>query len=376
MKTAWFGLPVSLRRQARTTIGLYSLGLILYGAGLVYGPLPFKGLRAGLAAGSALLILGYLIRYLPRNHAPEDAHNFYPRLGAGNTVSLLRAFILALLAGLIPPMPGQWGPWLFVSLWVCAALLDLVDGYLARRTCQVTVLGEQLDIEIDGFGVLVAAGAGIVWGTLPYWFLPIVLLRPLWAVAIAWRTRRGKRHAPWPESSRRRLSACLQVFLLSGAIWPDLPAPMVQMGAAFMAAVMMHSFGRDWLWTTGVWGPDPSPPGTWYARSRTFLLTWLPLGWRPLAAIALLTTLADRPDRLSDPFSLGLSVLASLTIPLLLVGFQVRPASLILLSCIGLLATQLAYVPSMALAVLASMYLFLSDSGPFALSGGRRRAPS
>lgn len=369
MRTAWSRLPVSLRRQARITILLFGTGLILYAAGLIYGPFTGIGLRMGLATCSALPVLAYLVWHLSRNHAPDQTDVLYPGLGLGNATTLLRAFLLVLLVGLIPPEPGLiWLPWGFVSLWIGASLLDLADGFLARRTGQITVLGSQLDMEIDAFGVLVAASAGIVWGTLPPWFLPIVLLRPLWSIAIAWRTQQGRTHAPWPPSPRRRLAACLQYFVLGGALWPGIPALMVTAGAAFIAAVMIRSFGRDWLWTTGVWGRAPDRPGTWYAQSRTTLLTWLPLGLRPLAAMALLTMLADRPEPLTDPFSLALAILAGLTVPLLVVGTLVRPASLVLLICSGLLATRLAYVPSMSLAVLASMYLFLSDSGPLALS--------
>ena len=348
---------------------LYGAGLILYAAGLTYGQFTGIALRMGLATVSALAVLGYLGWHLSHNHAPDSPGKLYPRLGAGNTLTLLRAFLLVLLAGLIPPESRwTWWPWSFVTLWICASVLDLVDGYLARRTGQITVLGSQLDMEIDALGVLVAAVAGVVWGTLPSWFLPIVLLRPLWTVAIAWRTRQGKQSVPWPPSPRRRLAACLQLFLLGGALWPGIPAPMVNTAAVFLAAVMVRGFGRDWLWTTGVWGTRPGRSGTWYEQSRTTLLTWLPVGFRPLAGMALLTMLADRSEPPADPFSLFLSLLAGVAACLIVLGTLVRPASLILLICTGLLATRLTYVPSMSLAVLASMYLFLSDCGPFALS--------
>ncbi len=369
MRTVWASLPETLRRQARTTTWLYGTGLTLYAAGLTYGQFTGIALRLGLATCSAIAVLGYLVWHLSHNHAPDSPGKLYPGLGSGNTITLFRAFLLVLLAGLIPPESRwTWWPWFFVTLWICASVLDLADGYLARRTGQITVLGAELDMEIDALGVLVAAGAGIVWGTLPVWFLGVVLLRPLWIIAIAWRKRQGKQHVPWPPSPRRRGAACLQLFLLGGAIWPGIPAPMVNIAAAFLAAVMVRGFGRDWLWTTGVWGSIPGQPGPWYERSRTTLLTWLPVGFRPLAAMALLTMLADRPDPPSDPFSLFLSLLAGVAALLIVPGALVRPASLILLICTGLLATRLTYVPSMSLAVLASMYLFLSDSGPFALS--------
>ncbi len=369
MRTTWSRLPASLRRQVRIALLLYGAGLILYALGLTYGPFTALSWRLGLAAGSALLVLGYFVWHLPDNHAPDQPDTLYPGLGPGNAISLLRAFLLVLLVGLIPPEPGLvWYPWSFVGLWICASLLDLADGYLARRTDRVTVLGTRLDIEIDGLGALVAAGAGMLWGTLPSWFLPIILLRPLWAIAIAWRTQRGKHHAPWPASLRRRRAACLQAILLGGALWPGIPVPMVTAAAALIAGVMLWGFGRDWLWTTKVWGTVPDRPGAWYAQVHTLWLTWLPLGLRPLSAMALLTMLADRPDPLPDPASLVLAILAGLAALLLVVGLQVEPASLVLLICTGLLGTRLAYVPSMVLAVLTSMYLFLSGSGPFTVS--------
>src|SRR3990172_12262977 len=106
----------------------------------------------------ALCLSAYLLwvlwRGLPDNHRVGEKHLF-PDFGAGNNLTLVRGILLAALAGfLFSPLPPGGMAWLPGLIYTLAAIADLFDGYLARRSNQVTQLGEKLDMSLDGLGVL------------------------------------------------------------------------------------------------------------------------------------------------------------------------------------------------------------------------------
>lgn len=365
-------LPRSLRRQAWGISLAFGGGLVLYAGWMLAIQMPGAWLRMGLAILTAGLGLGYLWWNLRHNHAP-DRTVLFNGLGWGNGITLLRLFLIVLLAGAIVPLDlSGWMRWAVTLLWVTSSLLDLVDGWLARRTGRVTVLGEKLDMETDGVSVVVAALVGMGQGTLPVWFLAIALLRPLFVGALAWRTRQGHASGTWPESQRRRLVAALQWVFLGGALWPDLSEPLLATAIWLVSLALVGSFGRDWLWTTGVLDPQVPRLWRWYERSRKALTEWVPVSLRPLTALGVLTALADRGDAMPDTLSLVLALICALTVPPILAGIRPRVVAMLLLVCTGLLSTRIPYVPSMSLMVLGSMYLFVAGGGRFAWSLGRK----
>ena len=74
--------------------------------------------------------------------------------------------------------------WIACSIYTAAALTDLLDGILARRRQQITVLGKILDPIADKVLILGALGALAVDGVLNFWWLIPILLREI-SVTIA-----------------------------------------------------------------------------------------------------------------------------------------------------------------------------------------------
>ena len=74
---------------------------------------------------------------------------------------------------LLLPSPPEPLAWIIALLYTAASIADWIDGYAARRVDQVTVLGQQLDIEFDGLGVAVVSLLAVRYGQLPIWFLSI-----------------------------------------------------------------------------------------------------------------------------------------------------------------------------------------------------------
>src|SRR5512139_3773917 len=93
---------------------------------------------------------------LEENHRVEEK-NLLPGLGVGNLLSLFRGALIAALFGfLFSPSPEGRLAWLPGILYTVAALVDFLDGALARMTNHATRLGEILDMYFDGLGMLAA----------------------------------------------------------------------------------------------------------------------------------------------------------------------------------------------------------------------------
>jgi CDP-diacylglycerol--glycerol-3-phosphate 3-phosphatidyltransferase len=233
----------------------------------------------GWAALTMILELSVLWRVLPSNHPPTSP-SLLPTFGHGTHLTLLCGLLLFLLAGfLFAPRPPNWLAWLPALLYTVARLVDYVDGYVARITHHETKLGTILDMELDGFGVLIAILLGIQYGVLPLWYLPLALSRQLFIFGIWLRQRRGLPVYEMTPSANRRIVAGYQTGFLSLALWPSFQPPLSTVAATLFALPLIASFSRDWLVVSGAL----DPAGARYQRGRLLVKDLLE-GWLPLAA--------------------------------------------------------------------------------------------
>ena len=87
--------------------------------------------------------------------APEAA--LYPALGLANQLTILRGLLIAATGGLLLQLPDNaLLIWAAALLYSIAAILDRVDGFVARRTRQTSLLGSELDTVFDALGLVVA----------------------------------------------------------------------------------------------------------------------------------------------------------------------------------------------------------------------------
>ncbi len=278
---------------------------LVYGAFLLggYGLLqslwsvPWANWWLGWAAATMIIELGVLWWILPTNHPPTSIH-LLPTFGYGTNLTLTCGLLLFLLAGfLFAPRSAGWLAWLPALLYTLARLVDYVDGYVARITHHETKLGSILDMELDGFGVLIAILLGIQYGSLPLWYLPLALSRQLFIFGIWLRTRRGLPVYEMTPSANRRIVAGYQTGFLSVALWPSFVPPLSTLAAVIFALPLLFSFGRDWLVVSGAL----DPASTSYQRGRVMVKDLLE-GWLPLAArvtgfgLAALLLLREVPD--------------------------------------------------------------------------------
>jgi CDP-diacylglycerol--glycerol-3-phosphate 3-phosphatidyltransferase len=214
---------------------------------------------------------------LDRNRRPGEA-SLLPTFGPGNTVTLLRGLVMALLAGFLflpRPMDG-WLAWTPAILYTLLATLDYLDGYVARITNQATLLGARLDGAFDALGLLIAVGLAVWYGQLPAWYLLVGLSRYLFAGGIWLRQWQGKPVFELPASRNRRLVAGFQMGFISVILWPLFSPPGTTLAGGVFAIPLLAGFGRDWLVVSG--RLDPTSPA--YRRLRERILR-LATGWLP-----------------------------------------------------------------------------------------------
>jgi phosphatidylglycerophosphate synthase len=162
---------------------------------------------------------------------------FEPYGGYANRLTALRLGLLLAAATLMTALPGRWLWWLLAA----NVVVDVADGYVARRTRQVSPFGAVFDREVDAVFVLVAYLYFFVAEGLPAWVLLPGLLP--YAYRLTTLTRRSK---PTPEQ-RERIAPFLAgtnfVVLLIGVGAPqELKLYAVLLSAALVGMSFFVSF--------------------------------------------------------------------------------------------------------------------------------------
>jgi CDP-diacylglycerol--glycerol-3-phosphate 3-phosphatidyltransferase len=205
--------------------------------------------------------------------------------------------MISWVAGFILPERGPgFLAWVPTLIYTLAAVIDYLDGYLARLQNHSTHLGELLDNELDALGVLTAVTLAISYGSLPIWFLPIGLARYLFQFGLRSLERRGRRTFRLPASRSRRPIAGLTMGFLCAILWPIAKPPVSVMAGVLFLLPFAVSFGRDWLVVAGSW--DPASPSYRWIRHwvKTLVQGWLPV---LLRILVLLTVLKDSLNELA-----------------------------------------------------------------------------
>ena len=197
-------------------------------------------LRATAQATSfyALAALAILFILANRQHPPQ--------FGLANCITLVRLIITALLASTIGSLHliTETGLWNLIAFAVLAALLDGLDGMVARTRRETSSFGEKFDMEVDAAFILILAL--LVWelSNMGSWVLAAGLLRYIF-VAASWPL--SALRAALPPSFRRKLACVLQITALIFALCP-LVSPTLQLTFVAAATIFLFlSFIRDTL---------------------------------------------------------------------------------------------------------------------------------
>jgi CDP-diacylglycerol---glycerol-3-phosphate 3-phosphatidyltransferase len=152
-----------------------------------------------------------------------------------NILTLARIGLAPVIA-LLPFIEGYWPKVIAFVIFVVAAVSDVVDGYLARRSRQVTDLGKLLDPAADK-ALLIATLVPIYWitrhptvlygipwwGSLPLWVAVMLVGRELLMTLFRWEAQ--KRGVVISAGREGKLKAILQYTFIGATIawfaWKD-----------------------------------------------------------------------------------------------------------------------------------------------------------
>jgi CDP-diacylglycerol--glycerol-3-phosphate 3-phosphatidyltransferase len=242
-------------------------------------------LQAGIGC---IYLLAVLRGALVHNYRTGETR-LLPVFGAGNAMTLLRGGLVAVLLGFMwQPWPEGWLAWLPATLYTLACLADFLDGYLARVTNHATRMGEMLDMNIDGLGVLAASLLAIQYGQVPVWYLLVALARYIFLGGIWLRKRLGKPVYDLQPSARRRAFAGVQMGFLFFILMPVFSPPGTHIAAALFAIPFLIGFMIDWLAVSGTVKQAPTLETAARLQPsalQALLFVWLPVALRLLTAV-------------------------------------------------------------------------------------------
>lgn len=226
-------------------------------AALVWSASEMRAAVLWWLAASAVwaLVLQQTAKRLSLNRPHPDAE-LYPTLGVANGLTLLRGWLIAATAGFVVVHIGVASPaavlvWCAAALYSVAAILDRVDGFVARRTQRQSLLGAELDTVFDALGLLVAPVLALQLGKIHPTYLLVSVAYYLFVLGLARRQRRGQPVYPLAPSQLRRTLAGFQMGYVAVVLWPPFDASItVPAGIAFMLP-LLTGFVVDWLVVSG-----------------------------------------------------------------------------------------------------------------------------
>lgn len=202
----------------------------------------FFGLSTGfvIQTVSTFTVIGILLFFGLSRHLPQR------RFGAANSVTLLRAGLIALLAGLIGYTQGDLAKsWIPSFVALIALLLDGLDGWLARRENSASPFGARFDMEIDALFILVLGILVFQTGKVHAWVLLLGAMRYVFASTgfiLPWLRK------PLPAKKWRQTVCVIQASVLIACLAPSVDSGFAS-GLTVIALVLLSiSFTTDTLW--------------------------------------------------------------------------------------------------------------------------------
>lgn len=98
-------------------------------------------------------------------------------MNLANRITITRILVIPVLMVFLLLRIPVYGEWIAAALFVLAAATDAVDGYVARSTNKVTVIGKLLDPLADKLLVSAALIALVELRTLSAWIAMIIISR-------------------------------------------------------------------------------------------------------------------------------------------------------------------------------------------------------
>lgn len=304
-------------------------------------------------------------------------------LGWANRLTILRGWLIAATGGFLflssPPADVAWTA---AALYSIAAILDRIDGYVARRTRQTSLLGTELDMRFDALGLLVAPLLAFELGKIHWSYLLVSVAYYLFQAGLYWRQRCQLPVYPMTPNFLRRTLAGFQMGLIAFVLWPPFQAQVTVIASIAFMIPVLTGFAVDWLVVSGRISPSEPTTAKLFERGESFSHEVLQPTFRIVLLFTALmfTTLLFTDLLWADPLSvrneisqipvlIGVSI--SICVAMIACGFAARIGALVM---ILLMAWQFQIDPaSTSLSALFTVHVFctvwimLMGSGRFSL---------
>jgi len=113
-------------------------------------------------------------------------------------------------------------PTLAVNILIVYAILsDFLDGYLARRTDQISELGKVLDPMADKMCAFIVFSYTVFFGLIPVWFFVLLIVRDLLIASGALYIRSRRRKIPMSVMAGKITINVLALYWLAVFYFPD-----------------------------------------------------------------------------------------------------------------------------------------------------------
>jgi CDP-diacylglycerol--glycerol-3-phosphate 3-phosphatidyltransferase len=341
--------------------------------------IPFDWTRFALPLLPLIYALTVLRSGLPLNRRPGETQ-VLSHLGMANGITMVRGVLVSVLACFwnwpttIPFSIHHSFAWLPGVIYITAALLDLVDGSVARHTDRVTRLGERLDTLFDALGLLTAVLAGIALNQLPLSYLATALAYYVFSTGIRVRRRTGRLVIPLKPRPAARLVAGFNMGFLATALLPIYRPPATTIAAMVFMGPFLAGFLRDWLVVSGRIKTGSSQPAPWEEKWRCLFTERLPMVLRAVVLLSSLVALektaaffsgnAEGPFYNFGPITRSILLLSVVMVSL---GVMGRLAALPILLLSGLWISRQGSDPIWCLLMVAAAALLISGSGNLSL---------
>ncbi|MFZ0610789.1 MAG: CDP-alcohol phosphatidyltransferase family protein [Desulfobacterales bacterium] len=324
-------------------------------------------------------VLAALRAGLPLNRRSGDTR-VLDHLGAANAITMARGVLVSLLA-CFWSWPAAMAfsihhlyAWLPGLIYIAAALLDLLDGAVARRSGHVTRLGERLDTRFDALGLLCAVLVGIGLNQLPLIYLAVALAYYVFTAGMVLRRRSGRRLAPLTPRPAARLSAGFTMGFVGAALLPLFGPPATTLAAAVFMVPFLAGFVRDWLVVSGRIEPGTEQPARWEELWQRLFRDGLPVALRAVLFVCALAAMEKTaafssgdtagPFYAFAPFFRPVFLLAVVCAAL---GAAGRTAALPILLSSGLWISRRGADPLTGLLLMTAAGLLVAGSGNLSL---------
>ncbi len=287
----------------------------------------------------------------------------YPTLGWANRLTLLRGGLIALTGGfLFQPQAVGWAAWIPGLFYTLAAILDRMDGFVARRNKQTSLLGSELDTVYDALGLLVAPLLAVGYGKIHWSFLLVSVAYYIFMWGLHWRTTHNLAVYPLLPSMLRRTLAGFQMGFVAIILLPCFEAPLtIVIGIAFMLPILV-GFIVDWLVVSG---RVLSTTNTTQFFDR--LAQCSQIFFQPLLRAILCFTLLLLTSNDYHFSSVLLQCVLLATGCMVLFGLAARAGALVILILVALAQNDNAVNIINAAIIFPSVWLMLLGSGRFSL---------